>query len=183
MAKLLSNGYFYCSKCERYELTQADFYVDNSKRHGLSNLCKRCESERTKKPKHDHYMRSQRHQQSLRRQSKRRYYLKNREEIMIKSRAYKRREPGKIRGYLLKRKYRLTSEERAEMIGEQQGMCEICGEYHGDNLFVDHDHTTGHVRAMLCRHCNSGLGFLQDYPELLQIAIVYLRTYGFDVDE
>ena len=51
MAKLLSNGYFFCSKCERYELTRADFYVDNSKRHGLSNLCKRCESERTKKPK------------------------------------------------------------------------------------------------------------------------------------
>jgi hypothetical protein len=183
MAKLLSNGYFYCSKCERYELTQADFYVDNSKRHGLSNLCKRCESERTRKPKHDHYMRSERHQQSLRRQSKRRYYLRNREEIMIKSRAYKRREPRRIRGYLLKRKYHLTSEERAEMIGEQQGMCEICGEYHGDNLFVDHDHTTGRVRAMLCRHCNSGLGFFNDDPQLLQIAIVYLRAYGIDGDE
>jgi Recombination endonuclease VII len=102
---------------------------------------------------------------------------------MIKSRAYKRREPGKIRGYLLKRKYHLTSEERAEMIGEQQGMSEICGELHGDNLFVDHDHTTGHVRAMLCRHCNSGLGFFKDDPELLQIAIVYLRTYGIDVEE
>ena len=102
---------------------------------------------------------------------------------MIKSRAYKRREPGKIRGYLLKRKYRLTSEEREEMIVEQQWMCEICGEYHGDNLVVDHDHSTGHVRAMLCRHCNSGLGFFKDDPELLHIAIVYLRTYGIDVDE
>ncbi len=183
MAKLLSNGYFYCSRCERSELTRADFYVDNSKRHGLSNLCKRCESERTKKPKHDHYLRSERHQQSLRRQTKRRYYLKNREEIMVKSRAYKRREPGRIRGYLLKRKYHLASEERAEMIVEQQGMCEICGEYHGDDLFVDHDHTTGRVRAMLCRHCNSGLGFFKDDPDLLQIAVEYLRMYAFEGDE
>src|SRR5260370_4078691 len=102
MATLQDNGYFYCKACGRDDLTRADYYVDNSKKYGLSNLCKRCESERTKKPKHDHYMRSERHQQSLRRQSKRRYYLKNREEIMIKSRAYKRREPGRIRGYLLK---------------------------------------------------------------------------------
>jgi recombination endonuclease VII len=183
MAKLSSNGYFFCSRCERDELTRADFYVDNSKKHGLSNLCKLCESERTRKPKHDHYMRSERHQQSLRRQSKRRYYLKNREEIMIKSRAYKRREPGKIRGYLLKRKYQLSSEERAEMIDEQQGMCEICGEFQGDALCVDHDHVTGRVRAMLCRHCNTGLGFFHDDPALLQIAIVYLRAYSIDTDE
>jgi len=183
MAALQDNGYFYCKACGRDDLTRVDYYVDNSKKYGLSNLCKRCESERTKKPKHDHYMRSERHQQSLRRQSKRRYYLKKREEIMIKSRAYKRREPGRIRGYLLKRKYRLTTEERAEMIEEQQGSCEICGEFHGDNLFVDHDHETGRVRAMLCRHCNSDLGFFKDDPELLQIAFAYLRSYAVDVDE
>jgi hypothetical protein len=52
MAKLLSNGFFYSSRCERSELTRADFFVDNSKRHSLSHRCKRCESERTKKPKH-----------------------------------------------------------------------------------------------------------------------------------
>jgi len=66
MATLQDNGYFYCKACRRDDLTRADYYVDNSKNHGLSNLCKRCERERTKKPKHDHYMRSERHQQSLR---------------------------------------------------------------------------------------------------------------------
>lgn len=183
MATLQDNGYFYCKACGRGDLTRADYYVDNSKKYGLSNLCRRCESERTKKPKHDHYMRSERHQQSLRRQAKRRYYLKNREEIMIKSRAYKRREPGRIRGYLLKRKYHLTGEERAEMIEEQQGLCEICGDFFGDNLCVDHDHTTGRVRAMLCKYCNCGLGFFKDDPALLQVASAYLRSYAVDVDE
>ena len=42
---------------------------------------------------------------------------------------------------------------------------------------------TPRVRAMLCRHCNSGLGFFKDDPDLLQIAVEYLRTYAIEGDE
>ena len=177
MATLQDNGYFYCKACGRDDLTRADYYVDNSKKYGLSNLCKRCESERTKKPKHDHYMRSERHQQSLRRQSKRRYYLKNKEDMMIKSRAYKRQNPGKMRKYLLKRKYKLTPEEVVAMIEEQEGCCAICGLYRGEKLVIDHNHTTGKVRALLCTGCNTGLGLFGDDEELLNKARSYLLYY------
>ena len=99
---------------------------------------------------------------------------------MSKSTEYKRKNPGKIRGYLLKRKYKITPEERAAMIEEQQGLCEICGVFQGEKLEIDHNHATGKVRAMLCHLCNTGLGMFQDDYELLSVARSYLYHYNQD---
>lgn len=61
---------------------------------------------------------------------------------------------------------------------EQGGCCAICGEPEGkDRLVVDHDHTTGKVRGLLCRTHNVGLGHFGDSTALLQAAINYLREY------
>lgn len=178
MATLQDNGYFYCNACGRDDLTREDFYLDSSKKHGLSQLCRLCEGERTRAAKHQHYLRSEKRKQAMARKSKRAYYLRNRETIMSKSEAYKQRNPGKVRAYLLKRKYRLTPEERAAMIEERRGCCEICGMYQGDRLEVDHNHTTGKVRGMLCHNCNSGLGMFGDDVELLSNARSYLLHYN-----
>jgi Recombination endonuclease VII len=82
-----------------------------------------------------------------------------------------------VRAYLLKRKYRLTPEERTAMIEEQGGCCEICRVFQGDKLEVDHNHSTGRVRAMLCHNCNSGLGMFGDSYDLLSVARSYLYHY------
>lgn len=50
--------------------------------------------------------------------------------------------------------------------------CVICGTE--GTLVVDHDHTTGKVRGMLCNHCNRGLGHFRDDPTLLEFAAQYL---------
>ena len=34
--------------------------------------------------------------------------------------------------------------------------------------YVDHDHTTGHVRRLLCRGCNTALGGASDSPSVLR---------------
>ena len=143
MATLQDNGCFYCKACGRDDLTREDFYLDRSKKHSLSRLCRSCELERTRDAKHRHYLRSEKRKQAMARKSKRTYYLRNKEDILGKSAAYKRRNPGKVRAYLLKRKYKLTPEELAAMIEERRGCCEICGMYLGDELQVDHNHTTG----------------------------------------
>lgn len=60
--------------------------------------------------------------------------------------------------------------------------CAICGDsetYQRDGklrrLAVDHDHSTGVVRGVLCTRCNSGLGMFRDKPALLRAAALYLE--------
>lgn len=85
----------------------------------------------------------------------------------------------------LVRKYGLTLERYVAMLDEQKGCCAICN--HPETLIkngtlaalaVDHDHTTGKVRALLCNHCNNGLGKFKDDPKLLQAAIAYLAKHA-----
>lgn len=57
--------------------------------------------------------------------------------------------------------------------------CEICGR-HTDvvgTLHIDHDHTTGKFRGMLCSACNTGLGQMQDSIDILKKALVYLEHH------
>lgn len=51
--------------------------------------------------------------------------------------------------------------------------CMICESV--ERLCIDHDHTTGEVRGILCSKCNTGLGFFRDNPQLLHKASSYLR--------
>lgn len=59
------------------------------------------------------------------------------------------------------------------MLADQQGNCLICGETMV-KPYVDHDHSTGKVRGLLCRACNLGLGLFRDNQKYLLSAIYYL---------
>jgi hypothetical protein len=63
----------------------------------------------------------------------------------------------------------------------QEGRCAICSCTTEDNrkdFAVDHCHTTGKVRELLCTGCNSGIGSLKDDTELLSKAIDYLEKHN-----
>ena len=59
--------------------------------------------------------------------------------------------------------------------------CMICGiteEELGRSLDVDHCHSSGKVRGLLCRNCNSGIGMLKDDVEIIKSAMKYLEKYN-----
>ena len=72
--------------------------------------------------------------------------------------------------------YGFTGVELRRMLAAQDGHCAICPTpiEPGVSTCVDHCHTTGAVRGVLCGHCNSGLGYFRDNPEYLASAISYL---------
>ena len=88
--------------------------------------------------------------------------------------------PDKVRAQQLRtqmRKYGITPQEYDALLEKQEGKCAICKEtcaVYG-RLCVDHDHTTGKIRGLLCNHCNTGLGKFKDKVELLDVAIEYLK--------
>lgn len=89
-------------------------------------------------------------------------------------RAYERRR-------LLRRHYNLTEEEYNDILRGQNYLCAICGLDQMNDprkkfLNVDHDHSTGFVRGLLCDNCNKMLGNSKDSPTNLRRAADYLES-------
>lgn len=78
----------------------------------------------------------------------------------------------------LKDRFNLSSEQYWSMYTKQNGLCAICKrpQVVGTKLDVDHDHATGKIRGLLCRHCNTGLGLFKDSRLLILNALKYLLT-------
>jgi hypothetical protein len=78
------------------------------------------------------------------------------------------------------RQYGITEADVDAMRSVQDFCCLICGAREGSwkanssRLVVDHNHTTGEVRGMLCPSCNRGLGQFNDDPDTLRAAVQYL---------
>jgi hypothetical protein len=81
-----------------------------------------------------------------------------------------------------KNRYGITEEDYNEMYKSQNGLCAICGNPPkiGQRLYVDHNHKTRKVRALLCQGCNSGIGYFKENIKLLSNAITYLEIFKED---
>ena len=115
------------------------------------------------------------------------YYKKYREENLEKLNAYNKqwREENKEQDKLvmetarLKRKYNLSRDEYEALLESQNNCCKICGTHGTENtqgkLYVDHCHTTGKVRGLLCMKCNTALGLLDDNKDRITKLLDYLN--------
>jgi len=82
----------------------------------------------------------------------------------------------------LKKAYGITLDQYNNMLSKQDGKCMIClsdnsGFYQNKKkaFAVDHCHTTGKIRGLLCSDCNTGIGLLKENIDLLNNAIKYLN--------
>lgn len=85
----------------------------------------------------------------------------------------------------LKQNYNLSVDDYNEMMIAQNNVCKICKQEEtqknakGTNwsLSVDHCHSTGKVRALLCSKCNVGLSKFRENITYLENAINYLKEF------
>ena len=100
--------------------------------------------------------------------------------------AYRKKYPERYKGYDLKKHYGITLDQYTTLLKEQNGVCAICKqpEFARDHrtgklrsLAVDHNHTTGRIRGLLCTNCNKAVGHLKDDSELARKCEEYLLKY------
>lgn len=58
----------------------------------------------------------------------------------------------------------MTIEKYNELFQKQNGCCALCGKHQSEfnrRLSVDHNHTTGQIRGLLCWKCNTSIGWVE----------------------
>jgi hypothetical protein len=73
--------------------------------------------------------------------------------------------------YEIKRLYGINQETWQVMFDNQKGCCKICGRHQTELkqvLHVDHDHSSGKVRSLLCRSCNFNVGVYENWHEKIK---------------
>lgn len=90
----------------------------------------------------------------------------------------------------LKRLYGITLDQFEAMASDQAGVCAICGRpptassgraRHPPRLQVDHCHTTGKIRGLLCHNCNAMIANAQKtgipLDDLFHKSKLYLHSF------
>ena len=115
------------------------------------------------------------------RAGKRAQYQKHKHKIAARHKKRYSDNPDKYRGYHYKHRYGITRDEVAAMHARQGRVCAICGKEipltgasRTELAVVDHCHSTGKVRGLLCRPCNLLIGHAGDSTKILSAAIAYL---------
>lgn len=115
--------------------------------------------------------------------SKDTYYERNKARILAHNRVYYYANYAKrkkiIRNSTLKRLYGITIEDYDAMLVSQGFACAVCEAPPSacvqGTLSVDHCHSTGRVRGLLCDKCNRALGLLNDDMVLIARLLDYAR--------
>lgn len=153
-----------CSKCN-VEKPFSEYWKCSNFTFGVYPSCKECVKKSKKPP-----TKEQRKKYSSN------YYIKNKESIKKRTLQYLKLRPDIRKKTILKFQYGISLEHYNNIQNIQNGFCAICKIKPEDHkLFVDHSHKTQKIRGLLCRKCNSLLGFCNDKKEILESAIIYLN--------
>ena len=147
----------YCSRC-KIEKQVTDFHRRTASKDTFAYYCKECVASYAKK-----------YNSSLEQKKKalvrgRKWQKENKEHRRKQQREWRKTNGGKKK-YLnshLKHLYGITLVDYNKMFEEQQGVCAICKQPEiNRRLGIDHNHSDGTVRALLCRKCNYLVGIVE----------------------
>ena len=103
-----------------------------------------------------------------RKSAERSYYHKHIDQRRI---LYKNRRLSKTNGE------KLTLDRYQTMLSTQDNKCGICST-NMETPYVDHNHSTGNIRMLLCHHCNCLLGNAKENINILESAIQYIQKFN-----
>jgi hypothetical protein len=112
---------------------------------------------------------------------------KNKEKHTAFSKTWKEANPDKKKDWVLRDKFGISLEEYRKMLATQSGKCAICHQPEMatlkksgkvKELSVDHCHSTGKVRGLLCYRCNTALGLLREDTGIALNLINYIDCYS-----
>jgi len=174
-----------CIDCQ--ETKSLSEYVNcKNRKDGYLNQCKACYNAKmrlrcTSEKNHARYLRNKDKHLTFQRA----YATRNKEKIKKKSREYYLNNKIKAVAYGWKKKGILvregipyTVEEHERQLDLCDNKCQICksdGKSHKKALVVDHDHSTGLFRGIICAFCNSAIGFLKEDIAILEACINYIK--------
>ncbi len=120
-------------------------------------------------------------------------YLRNRERILERARAYHKRNKQRIadrkKSYesqernrirrkfrIIKNKFNISESQWHEALFDQGNACAICrnSDFGHYGPVIDHCHVAGHFRGLLCSNCNTAIGLLRNNPMIMENARTYL---------
>lgn len=124
---------------------------------------------------------------------KRDYHRENKDKFVAKAKAWAEANPERrlqqVRGVSHRKrlkKFGITQAEYEVLNTTQGGVCAICGQappmhhcrkFAGEDLLsIDHSHTTGKVRGLVCRRCNLALGNVLESETIALGLLEYIRT-------
>ena len=109
------------------------------------------------------------------------YRFKRKDKIKEYNKEYNLKNKEKKKEYALIKNYNLTIDEYNKMFTDQKGCCKICDRHQNElskRLGVDHNHTTGKIRGLLCDSCNTNIGKFNEDTRILNKMIEYIKEHN-----
>lgn len=148
-----------CNKC-KVSQPESSFRPDPKRKSGLYAQCRSCYNIRM----NEYYKKNKEKARNIAKKA----YDKNKHKHVLRRKVYSWQKTYGIS---------ITQEVYQKMLMEQEYKCAICKTHDSELpklLSVDHCHTTGKVRGLLCGNCNLGIGNFKDDTNRLLSAIKYL---------
>ena len=82
----------------------------------------------------------------------------------------------KVKWTRIQKEYGLSEQGFNNIFSSQSEKCAICFDtITKESAHIDHCHSQGHVRGLLCSKCNQGIGLLRESRSIMLSAIKYLE--------
>ena len=181
-----------CTTCDTFK-EWSDFYPLKRGKNGRQSRCRTCSIKATTQWRQSNpeqvreYDRRWRRENRTKRLESERRLIQNRNEHPENyAKTWRQKNPEKAKELSRIHSWKsaninITYDEYLHLKKIQDNKCAICNSLPSTKeLAVDHNHTTGSIRGLLCDRCNKCLGLFKDDSNLLHNAFSYLEKHDME---